>query len=58
MTAELRQHVTTRLTQLQRIDPSISLKPLGDIGLGANERPSSTRQKPCQKCNLSPCFSL
>jgi len=34
------QHVTTGLTQLQQIDPSISLKPLGDIRLGANKRPS------------------
>jgi hypothetical protein len=34
MTPELRQHVTTRLTQLQQIDPSISLKPLRDIRLG------------------------
>ena len=40
MTPELRQHVTTRLTQLQQIDPSVSRKPLGDIRLGANKRPS------------------
>ena len=58
MTPELRQHVTTRLTQLQQIDPSISLKPLGDIRLGANKRPSSTTpEPPCKKCNLTPCFA-
>jgi len=52
------QHVTTGLTQLQQIDPSISLKPLGDIRLGANKRPSSTTpEPPCKKCNLTPCFA-
>jgi hypothetical protein len=57
LTPELRQHVTTRLTQLQQIDPSISLKPLGDIRLGANKRPSATTpEPPCKKCNLTPCF--
>ena len=57
MTPELRQHVTTRVTQLRQIDPSISLKPLGDIRLGANKRPSSTTpEPPCKKCNLTPCF--
>jgi hypothetical protein len=29
MSPELRQHVTTRLTQLQQVDPSISSEPLG-----------------------------
>jgi hypothetical protein len=58
MTPELRRHVTTRLTQLQQIDPSISLKPLGDIRYVANKRPSSATQKPpCKKCNLTPCFA-
>jgi hypothetical protein len=57
MTPELRQQVTTRLTQLQQIDPSISLKPLGDIRLGANKRPrSTTPEPPCKKCHLTPCF--
>ena len=57
MTTELRQHVTTRLTLLQQIDPSISLKPLRDIRLGANKRPSATTpEPPCKKCNLTPCF--
>jgi hypothetical protein len=57
LTPELRQHVTTRLTQLQQIDPSISLKPLGDIRLGANKRRSATTpEPPCKKCNLTPCF--
>jgi len=57
MTPELRQHVTTRLTQLQQIDPGTSLQPLGDIRRGANKRPSSTTPKPpCKKCNLTPCF--
>jgi hypothetical protein len=57
MTPELRQHVTTRLTQLQQIDPSISLRPLGDIRLGANKRPSSTTpEPPCKKCNLTRRF--
>jgi hypothetical protein len=57
LTPELRQHVTTRLTQLQQIDPRISLKPLGDIRPGANKRPSSmTPEPPCEQCNLTPCF--
>jgi hypothetical protein len=57
MTPELRQHFTTGLTQLQRVDPSISLKPLGDIRLEASKRPSSTTpEPPCKKCNLTPCF--
>jgi hypothetical protein len=57
MTPELRQHFTTGLTQLQRVDPSISLKPLGDIRLEASKRPSSTTpEPPCKKCNLTPWF--
>jgi hypothetical protein len=43
--------------ELQQLDPSISLKPLGDIRLGANKRPSATTpEPPCKKCNLTPCF--
>jgi hypothetical protein len=44
MTPELRQHVTTRLTQLQQIDPSISLKPLGDIRLGPTSGQAQRRR--------------
>lgn len=51
MSPELRQHVVTRLTQLQQIDPSISLEPLGDIHLGANNRPKLRKpEQPCEKC--------
>jgi hypothetical protein len=48
---ELRQHVATRLAQLQQIDPSISSEPLGDIRLGANEQSRPQKpEKPCAKC--------
>ena len=44
MTPELRQHVTTRLTLLQQIDPSISLKPLRDIRLGPTSGQTQRRR--------------
>ena len=44
MTTELRQHVTTRLTLLQQIDPSISLKPLRDIRLGPTSGQTQRRR--------------
>ena len=48
---ELRQHVTTRLTQLRALGPNVRLTPLGDVRLGANDAPRS--EKPeirCDKC--------
>jgi hypothetical protein len=51
MSPGLRQHVATRLAQLQHIDPSISSEPLGNINLGANARPRPPKpEKPCAKC--------
>lgn len=48
---ELRQHVNTRLSQLQRLDPSIALTPLGDVRLGANATSRSEKPEPrCDKC--------
>ena len=48
---ELRQHVNTRLTQLQSLDPSVKLTPLGDVRLGANDAPrSETPESRCDKC--------
>src|SRR4051794_14713550 len=48
---ELRQHVNTRLTQLQQLDPSIKLTPLGNVHLGANDatRPDKPESR-CAKC--------
>lgn len=48
---ELRQHVNTRLTQLQAIDPNIKLTPLGDVRLGANDarRPEKPEVR-CPEC--------
>lgn len=50
---ELRQHVTTRLAQLQALDPNVKTTPLGDVRLGANdarrpEKPEIT----CPDCRL------
>jgi hypothetical protein len=54
MTPELRQHVTTRLTQLQQIDPSISLKPLGDIRLGPTSGQARRRRSRRARSATSP----
>ncbi|ORA16378.1 hypothetical protein [Mycobacterium asiaticum] len=51
---ELRRHTNTRLAQLQQLDPSIKLTPLGDIRLGANDAPRP--QKPEPRCNR--CFMI
>ena len=51
---ELRQHVNTRLAQLQQLDPNIKLTPLGDVHLGANEK--SAPEKPEILCNQ--CFTF
>ena len=50
---ELRQHVTTRLTQLRALGPNVRLTPLGDVRLGANDasRPEKPEQ-PCPNCFL------
>jgi hypothetical protein len=45
---ELRQHVTTRLTQLRALGPNVRLTPLGDVRLGAKD--ASRREKPEQPC--------
>lgn len=49
---ELRQHVMTRLAQLQALNPKIRITPLGDVRLGANpqSRPRKNPQK-CPMCN-------
>jgi hypothetical protein len=51
MSPELRQHVTTRLTQLQQVDPSISSEPLGNVRLGGVDRRGLDKPEPrCEKC--------
>ena len=50
---ELRQHVATRLTQLQALDPRVTLTPLGDVRLGANAASRPERQgSKCTQCGL------
>jgi hypothetical protein len=49
----LRQHIDTRLTHYQGIDPTITTDPLGHITLGATPRPKPEKpQEPCNACNL------
>lgn len=48
----LRQHITTRLTQLRAVGPNVRMTPLGAGRLGAND--ASRREKPetpCPECN-------
>ncbi|WP_231997175.1 hypothetical protein [Mycobacterium sp. 1245111.1] len=49
----LAQRVTTRLKQLQQLDPIVKLTPLGDVRLGANDasRPEMPEQV-CPDCFL------
>ena len=49
----LRQHITTRLTQLQAIGPNVRRTPLGEVRLGAND--AAQRVRPvqlCPNCNI------
>lgn len=49
----LSQHVNTRLTQLQQLDPSIKKTPLGIVRLGANDASGYETSEPrCDKCNM------
>lgn len=49
----LRQHIMTRLTQLQQLDRSVKLTPLGDVHLGANDAPQPAKpEQRCPHCNL------
>jgi hypothetical protein len=48
---ELSQHIKTRLTQLQQLDPSVKLTPLGDVRLGASDVTRPQKPEPrCDKC--------
>jgi hypothetical protein len=48
---ELQQHIITRLTQLQRLDPSVKLTPLGYVQLGVNDAPRPEKpESRCHKC--------
>lgn len=48
---ELNQRITTRLTQLQRLDPAIKPTPLGNVRLGANDAGRLEKPEPwCDKC--------
>ncbi|MGE2734603.1 hypothetical protein [Mycolicibacterium vaccae] len=48
---ELRQHITTRLTQLRAMDPNVKLTPLGDVRLGRNDAPRAEAIQPrCSQC--------
>jgi hypothetical protein len=50
---ELRQHISTRLTQLRALGPNVRMTPLGDVRLGANDAPrSEKRETPCRDCFL------
>jgi len=49
--AELDQRIKTRLTQLQQLDPSVKLTPLGHVHLGANAAPRPEQpETQCGKC--------
>jgi hypothetical protein len=51
--ANLHQHIMTRLAQLQQIDPKVKLMPLGHGHLGANHTPRPEKQDPpCPDCRL------
>jgi hypothetical protein len=51
---ELRQHITTRLTQLRALGPNVRFTPLGEVRLGANH--ATRRDKPEQLC--PDCFLI
>jgi hypothetical protein len=57
---ELRQHVDTRLTQLQALDPTVKLTPLGDVRLGANDAKRPVRSEvtcpDCFQIHAGECF--
>jgi hypothetical protein len=47
----LRQHVVTRIAQLQKINPRISAEPLNDVRLGANNRTGQRQvETTCEEC--------
>jgi hypothetical protein len=48
LSQELRQHIFTRLTQLQQMDPNVKMTPLGNVRLGSNDSPRP--EKPEQTC--------
>lgn len=48
---ELRQHIATRLSQLQEIDPNVKLTALGDVRLGRNDASRVEAPQPrCPQC--------
>ncbi len=47
---ELRQHVMTRLSQLQVIDPNVKLTPLGNVNLGGGDREAEKLPELCTEC--------
>lgn len=49
----LRQHIFTRLTQLQTMDPTVKMTPLGHVNLGSNTaaKPEAPEQV-CPDCFL------
>lgn len=50
---ELDQHVKTRLSQLQKLDPQVKLTPLGDGYLGSKStRRTEKREQKCPHCFL------
>ena len=50
-TPGLRQHIFTRLTQLQQMDPKVKTTPLGNVHLGANDAPRPEKpEKVCPDC--------
>lgn len=56
----LRQHITTRLTQLRALGPDVKMTPLGAGYLGANAASQPKKPEPlCPECNQfhrSECF--
>jgi hypothetical protein len=51
--SNLHQHIRTRLTQLQQMDPNVKRTPLEQGHLGANNVPRPEKQvPPCRECNL------
>jgi hypothetical protein len=51
---ELSQHIKTRLTKLQQLDPSVKLTPLGDVRLGASDVTPPQKPEP----RFDKCFMV
>jgi len=50
MSDGLRQHVKTRIAQLQQLDPSIAATPLENVNLGAHKKRDAKPVALCSEC--------